>query len=117
MGHFKKNMARRKQRVRQHIMEDESYEVIKRYIPNNWVIREFNRPDYGIDLVIELFEKIDEQISETLGEFIFVQVKSVEKLERKIEKIYPVDNVVINEIKNVITNTFLSENFCLLMII
>jgi hypothetical protein len=86
-------MARRKQRVRQHIMEDESYEVIKRYIPNNWVIREFNRPDYGIDLVIELFEKIDEQISETLGEFIFVQVKSVEKLERKIEKIYPVDNV------------------------
>jgi hypothetical protein len=74
-------------------MEDESYEVIKRYIPNNWVIREFNRPDYGIDLVIELFEKIDEQISETLGEFIFVQVKSVEKLERKIEKIYPVDNV------------------------
>jgi hypothetical protein len=86
-------MTRKKQRVRQHIMEDESYEVIKRYIPKNWVIREFNRPDYGIDLVIELFEEINEQISETLGEFIFVQVKSAEKIERKIEKVYPVENV------------------------
>lgn len=86
-------MTRKKQRVRQHIMEDESYEVIKRYIPKNWVIREFNRPDYGIDLVIELFEVVNEQISETLGEFIFVQVKSGERIERKIEKVYPVENV------------------------
>jgi len=86
-------MTRKKQRVRQHIMEDESYEVIKRYIPKNWVIREFNRPDYGIDLVIELFEEVNELISETLGEFIFVQVKSAEKIEKKIEKVYPVENV------------------------
>ena len=86
-------ITRKKHRVRQHIMEDESYEVIKRYIPKNWVIREFNRPDYGIDLVIELFEEVNELISETLGEFIFVQVKSAEKIEKKIEKVYPVENV------------------------
>lgn len=86
-------MAKKKQRVFQHIMEDESYQIIKKLIPKEWVIREFNRPDYGIDLVIELFDKIDEQITETLGEFIYVQVKSVKHLKVKSEKIYPVGNV------------------------
>ena len=81
-------MAKKKQRVLQHIMEGNSYQIIKKYIPREWVIREFNRPDYGIDLVIELFEKIDEQISETLGEFIYIQVKSVKEIEIKKEKIY-----------------------------
>jgi len=86
-------MARRKQRVLQHLMEDESYEIIKNQIPKHWVIREFNRPDYGIDLVIELFDLIDENIAETLGEFIYVQVKSIKSLDKKIERIYQVGNV------------------------
>lgn len=86
-------MIRKKQRVLQHIMEDESYEIIKSQIPKHWVIREFNRPDYGIDLVIELFEIVDDNIAETLGEFIYVQVKSVRELVSKVEKIYEVANV------------------------
>ena len=86
-------MARKKQRVLQHIMEDKSYDIIKRHIPSHWVIREFNRPDYGIDLVIELFEKIDDRTSETLGEYIYVQVKSVQSLKVSTEKAYPVYNV------------------------
>jgi len=86
-------MIRKKQRVLQHIMEDKSYEIIKSQIPKHWVIREFNRPDYGIDLVIELFEIIDENVAETLGEFIYVQVKSVKSIETKQEKIYEVGNV------------------------
>jgi hypothetical protein len=86
-------MTRKKQRVLQHIMEDESYEIIKSQIPRHWVIREFNRPDYGIDLVIELFEKIDENVAETLGEFIYVQVKSIKDLDIKQETIYEVGNV------------------------
>ncbi|WP_022826224.1 DUF4365 domain-containing protein [Hymenobacter norwichensis] len=85
--------ARRKRRVVQHIMEDSSYEIIKKHLPKEWVIRHFNQPDYGIDLVIELFDKIDERVSETLGEFIYVQVKSVTELEEKRERIYPVSNV------------------------
>ncbi|MVN77715.1 DUF4365 domain-containing protein [Hymenobacter sp. HMF4947] len=85
--------ARRKRRVIQHIMEDGSYDVIKKHLPKEWVIRPFNQPDYGIDLVIELFDKIDERYSETLGEFIYVQVKSVTDLEETPEKIYPVGNV------------------------
>lgn len=86
-------MAHKKRRVFQHVMEDHSYEIIKRSLPQEWVIREFNRPDYGIDLVIELFEKIDEETFETLGEFIYVQVKSTKKVQIKNEKIYPVHNV------------------------
>lgn len=85
--------ARKKQRVFQHIMEDDSYAIIKNLLPREWVIREFNRPDYGIDLVIELFDVIDTEIAETLGEFIFVQVKAIQSLELKREKIYPVQNV------------------------
>lgn len=49
-------MAQKKQRVFQHIMEDESYQIIKDKLPKDWVVREFNRPDYGVDIVIELFE-------------------------------------------------------------
>lgn len=86
-------MMRKKQRVLQHIMEDESYEIIKSQIPKHWVIREFNRPDYGIDLVIELFEMVDNDIAETLGEFIYVQVKSVKELQIRQETIYQVGNV------------------------
>lgn len=86
-------MSKKKRRVFQHIMEDESYQIIKRNIPKEWVIREFNRPDYGIDIVIELFDKIDDEISETLGEFIYVQVKSVKTLTVASEKIYNVENV------------------------
>lgn len=94
MNQFNKNiLARKKQRPLQHIMEEQSYDIIKRQIPKHWVIREFNRPDYGIDLVIELFEIIDEDIAETLGEFIYVQVKSALEIEEKVEKIYEVANV------------------------
>ncbi|MDQ4121952.1 MAG: DUF4365 domain-containing protein [Acidobacteriota bacterium] len=95
MTEKKKRLARRKQRVVQHVMEDNSYQIIKKLLPQEWVVREFNRPDYGIDLVIELFEVVDKnnEISETLGEFIFVQVKSVKELEVEKQVIYPVDNV------------------------
>jgi hypothetical protein len=74
-------------------MEDESYQIIKRHIPKEWVIREFNRPDYGIDIIIELFNKIDDEISETLGEFIYVQVKSVKNITVVNENIFNVGNV------------------------
>ena len=74
-------------------MEDESYQIIKKVIPKEWVIRDFNRPDYGIDLVIELFEKVNDQVAETLGEYLYVQVKSVTKTDIKKKKIYPVSNV------------------------
>lgn len=86
-------MARKKQRVIQHIMEDESFHIIKSQLPKNWVLREFNNPDYGVDLIIELFDKINDEVSEVLNEYLYIQVKSVQELEIKKEKIYPVKNV------------------------
>jgi hypothetical protein len=86
-------MAQKKQRVFQHIMEDESYKIIKEHLPTHWVDRMFNNPDYGVDLVIELFDKKNDRVSEALGEYLYVQVKSVQSLDIKTEKIYPVGNV------------------------
>jgi hypothetical protein len=87
--------TRRKRRVFQHIMEDESYKIIKDQLPKHWVVREFNHPDYGVDIVIELFDPIDETTNtfENLGEYLYVQVKSVKNIEVKKEKLYPVKNV------------------------
>ena len=84
--------GKRKKRVLQHIMEDGSYQIVKESLPPHWVVREFNRPDYGIDLVIEIFEQVDDAFV-TLGEFLFVQVKSVKNAELDQKKIFPVKNV------------------------
>ena len=73
-------MAHRKLRVNQHIMEDDSIQIIKRKLPKEWVIREYT-PDYGIDLKIEIFEPVNDFQFEALGEFIFAQVKSVRRTE------------------------------------
>ena len=71
-------MAHTKRRVRQHIMEDQSYLLFKGAIPEEWAVHEY-RPDYGIDLVVEIFKFIDDTrtAADTLGELFFVQLKSV----------------------------------------
>ena len=60
-------------------MEDLSRPLFQGVLPPEWVIHEY-RPDYGIDLVVELFKFVDEKrtISETLGEMFFVQLKSID---------------------------------------
>lgn len=72
-------MAYTKRRVRQHIMEDRSMRIVRDRLPDHWVVRDY-RPDYGIDLLIELFALVDADRDEaaTLGETLFVQVKSAE---------------------------------------
>lgn len=87
-------MPHPKRRVFQHIMEDRSLSLVKQLLPDEWVIREY-KPDYGIDLVIELFKYIDDtkEKADALGEFIFVQLKAIKKT--KIQKliVYPRHNV------------------------
>lgn len=87
-------MAHRKRRVFQHIMADESIKLIKSYLPSEWVIREYN-PDYGIDIVVEVFEYVDEnkQICEAVGDMFFVQVKAVKKAKISQVKVYSRKNV------------------------
>ncbi len=79
-------MAHTKRRVRQHIMEDQSYLIFKGLLPEEWAVHEY-RPDYGIDLVVEIFKFIDEtrEAADTLGELFFVQLKSVK--QTKIQKL------------------------------
>lgn len=77
-------MAHTKRRVRQHIMEDQSYLVLKSTLPEEWAVHEY-RPDYGIDLVTEIFKYVDEtrDAADTLGELFFIQLKSVKETNLK----------------------------------
>ncbi|MEC0270124.1 DUF4365 domain-containing protein [Paenibacillus anseongense] len=87
-------MAHRKRRPFQHIMADNSIKQIKEYLPDEWVIREYN-PDYGIDLVVEIFDYVDpeREMCEALGEMFFAQVKSVRKSNISKINVHPRRNV------------------------
>lgn len=87
-------MSKAKQRVWQHLMEDESLKIVREVLPAEWLIREY-RPDYGIDLVLELFEFSDaaRRDAVTLGETLFVQVKSTDVLRRRDLQVYARRNV------------------------
>ncbi len=86
--------ARRKRRSFQHIMEDQSFQVVKEKLPKEWAIHDY-KPDYGIDFVGEIFEYVanDSCVAETLGELFFVQLKSVQITEIERIKVFPRFNV------------------------
>jgi hypothetical protein len=87
-------MSHKKQRVFQHIMENTSLQIIRNILPSEWVIRDY-KPDYGIDISVEIFEYIDDSnsIAETLGEWFFAQVKSVKTTQIKTIKVHSRGNV------------------------
>ncbi|MBQ8354138.1 MAG: DUF4365 domain-containing protein [Oscillospiraceae bacterium] len=76
-------MAHKKRRAMQQIMEEKSLVLVRSQLPEEWVIHEY-APDYGIDFVVETFDYIDDkhELAETLGEFFFVQLKSVQQAEK-----------------------------------
>lgn len=84
----------RKRRSLNQIKEDTSYHVLRKKLPESWVIHEYG-PDYGIDYVVELFDYIDDKktMAETLGENFFVQLKGSSSIEYAIKRVYPRDNV------------------------
>jgi hypothetical protein len=52
------------------------------------------RPDYGIDFTVEIFKFLENSPNaETLGEHLFVQLKSVDSMESKPLELYARDNV------------------------
>ena len=67
---------RKKRRVASHMMEEQSFQTVRHVLPKEWVIRHYT-PDYGIDIMVEVFEALDEsgKVAETLGEWFFAQVK------------------------------------------
>lgn len=87
-------MARPKRRPAQHIMEDESVRLLRTVLPKEWVIRDY-RPDYGIDLVVELFKYIDSEkkMAETLGETLFLQLKSISTTSIETVRVFSRGNV------------------------
>jgi hypothetical protein len=87
-------MARPKRRVAQHVMEDESENMLRNLLPKEWVTRRY-RPDYGIDFAVEVFEYTDEQrtIAETLGETFFIQLKSAAKTTINTVRVHSRGNV------------------------
>lgn len=72
-------MPHNKRRPMQHIMEEQSLLIVRKKLPEEWVLHQY-APDYGIDFVVETFEYINEEytVAETLGEFFFVQLKSIQ---------------------------------------
>lgn len=80
-----------KQRSDTHLSEDASETIVRGLLPRKWVIRKFH-PDYGIDLSIEVFERTFPKIP-TMGELLFVQLKSTRKLRRGRIKVRARSNV------------------------
>lgn len=74
-------MADAKKQSEQHIIDREGEKLLRAKLPQHWLLRDY-RPDYGLDFTIETFRtgvaaegKL--KTYETLGEHVFVQLKSV----------------------------------------
>ncbi|KAA9017980.1 DUF4365 domain-containing protein [Niallia endozanthoxylica] len=90
---------RTKRKSHTHLIEKKSLEIVGSILPDYWTIREY-KPDYGIDLEIELFEPKDEdkkRVYDTLGEHIFIQVKGTENIDFSTYTIHERKNVEMYE--------------------
>lgn len=86
-------MATTKKRPDAHIIEKRSLSIVGDLLPDEWVIREY-KPDYGIDLGIEIFEKdYDLGMYVTQGEHLYIQVKGTTNINFGKCKIYERCNV------------------------
>lgn len=86
---------RPKRKTNSHLIEKKSLQIINDTLPHYWTIREY-KPDYGIDLSIELFEEVNvegKMVFDTLGEHFFVQAKGVEAIEKAKIKIKNRSNI------------------------
>ncbi len=86
-----------KKQSEQHIIDAQGQLLLRSHLPKHWVLREY-RPDYGIDFSLEIFAEPKEpnklpHTYETLGEHLFIQLKSVGSIDAKPLKIYARGNV------------------------
>ncbi len=86
-----------KQRSEQHLIDQEGERLLRSKLPGHWILREY-RPDYGLDLAIEIFKTGEVTAGrpttyETLGEHLFVQLKSIVAPEAKPLTIFGRGNV------------------------
>lgn len=78
-------MTGAKKRSEQHLIDQQGEHLLREKLPRHWVVHEY-RPDYGLDFTVELFKTSEKKAGhattyETLGEHLFVQLKSVASIE------------------------------------
>lgn len=80
-------------------MEDGSDVILRSLMPPEWVLRPY-KPDYGLDYALELFDYVngEQKMAETLGEHVFIQLKSVLRTEVEAVKVYDRGNVAKGEL-------------------
>jgi hypothetical protein len=86
-----------KRRSEQHLIDADGQRLLRARLPRHWVLREY-RPDYGLDYSLEVFrdpsgKDTKHQTYETLGEHLFIQLKTVEDATTGFLKIYGRYNV------------------------
>ena len=64
------------ERAKQHISESASFNILTSNLPQEWVIREMNERDYGIDLYVEIVGKS----RKLTGDLVAIQVKSKKEI-------------------------------------
>lgn len=82
----------RKRRSKNQIKEDISKRIFRQLLPEEWVIHNYS-PDYGIDCVVELFDYVNDDVAETLGETFYVQLKSSSSIKYETRKVFGRSNV------------------------
>ncbi len=90
-------MTGAKKRSEQHLIDQQGESLLRSKLPRHWVLREY-RPDYGLDFTIELFKSATNDLGriatyESLGEHVFVQLKSTSSLQPKRLHLYARGNV------------------------
>lgn len=96
---------RSKRKSESHIIDKKAIGIVEDLLPDYWTIRDY-KPDYGIDLSIELFEHKNnakgEVVYDTLGEHLFIQVKGMKKVipaKYKIHERYNIEKKRLRETK------------------
>lgn len=70
-----------------HVNEDKSEDILKKYIPTEWIMRKIPK-DYGIDYEIEIVEN-----QEVTGKRIWIQLKSTKNIDIKTQNITGTEEV------------------------
>lgn len=89
---------RTKRKSQAHIIDNSAIRIIHDLLPEYWTIREY-KPDYGVDLSLELFEQKDNNgdiVFDTMGEHLFIQVKGKQHINFERKKIFERPNVEYN---------------------
>lgn len=86
-----------KKQTEQHIIDAEGQKLLRQRLPPHWILREY-RPDYGLDFALEIFagpthSRLQPTSYETLGEHLFIQLKSIRRAKASRLRVYPRFNV------------------------